>query len=195
MEQVDSMKNLFIVLTVLVALAGGYWYLMRSSSISSVSTSITPITPLTPVSPATTPYVAPALTTPYTNGTYHFSLKLPDSFTAKEIPDAQGQGTSIVIQDSAGQGIQIAISPFEEDLHHLTAERIQQDVPDMTMTDVEPIQIGSDYSGVVFHSNNDAFGGDSREVWFVYQKNLYQVSTYARLDPLLRSIFSSWRFL
>jgi hypothetical protein len=90
--------------------------------------------------------------------------------------------------------VQIIVSPFNEDLHALTQDRIHQDVPDMTISDSQPIQIGENYTGLAFKSDNEAFGGASREVWFAFRGNLYQISTYDRLDPLLKKIFATWKF-
>jgi len=64
----------------------------------------------------------------------------------------------------------------------------------MQVTGVQPVEIGDDYTGVAFRSDNPAFGGASREVWFVFHGNLYQISTYEHLDSLLQTMFSTWKF-
>ncbi len=148
--------------------------------------------------PSQPPYVVPALTKEYDNSIYNFSLKMPADFTAQDIPgDPDGTPETIVLQDQNDNGIQIAVSPFDEDTtgsYTLTADRIHQDVPDLEILDPQPVEVGEHYTGLAFKSNNDAFGGDSREVWFVFRGNLYQISTYARLDDLLRQIFQTWQF-
>jgi hypothetical protein len=49
-------------------------------------------------------------------------------------------------------------------------------------------------SGLAFVSDNEAFGGRSREVWFVYDGYLYQISTYLGMDQLVQNVLASWTF-
>ena len=149
-----------------------------------------------------------ALTKEYKNDTYGFSLKMPESFEATEIQnqgDTSEGGVTLVLQNKTGDGIQIVISPFDEDAgqgYTLTKERILQDIPDMQIEDEQAVEIGDPstgsgqvtYKGIAFLSDDEVFGGQSRAVWFVYQGQLYQINTYARLDGLLQNIFSTWNF-
>ena len=142
--------------------------------------------------PAEAPYVLPALTQEYKNDTYQFSLNMPGNFIVREVE--QDGGVSIVLEDAGGNGIQLTIVPFDEDIRVLTKERIEQDVPDLAIRDLETLEVGDDYKGLAFKSDNDAFDGDSREVWFIFRGNFYQISTYARLDSLLKAVFATWKF-
>lgn len=181
------MKKLILIVGVLVAVGGGaWWYFMHHASAPQSAQSQLP------------PYAVPGLTQDYSNPAYKFSLKMPADFTASDIPaDPDGTPETIVLQDKNGNGIQIVVSPFDEDTngsYTLTQARILQDVPDMQITDPQPIQVGNNYTGLAFKSDNEAFGGASREVWFVFRGNLYQISTYERLDDLLKGIFQTWQF-
>ena len=182
------MKKLIGTIVVLIILGGGGYYVYTSSGTHG-----------TTPQPAAPAYTVPPLTQDYTNSTYHFTLKMPADFKASEIAGdpTSGSPDTIVLQDTNGNGIQIAVSPFDEDTtgsYTLTKARILQDVPDLTITDDQPVVVGSNYTGLAFRSDNQAFGGDSREVWFVFRGNLYQISTYARLDDLLKAIFGTWQF-
>lgn len=137
---------------------------------------------------------APPLTNEYRSEKYRFLFLMPEGYVAGQFPSDDGVGEVIVAQNEAGDGIQIIVTPFGEDLKILTVDRIKEDIPDMAMTDVQNVAIGDTYKGVTFRSDNELFGGSSREVWFVYLGNLYQISTYTRLDPLLRAIFATWKF-
>lgn len=162
----------------LVALAAaGVWYWVGGSS-----------------GPAAVVYSVPPLTKEYTNPLYNFSLSMPEDFEATEITDELTGGNTTVLQNQQGEGVQIVVSPFDEDIRELTQERIAQDVPDMTIADTQVVEVGDDYKGLAFKSNNDAFDGASREVWFIFNGHLYQISTYERLDPLLKAIFGTWQF-
>lgn len=141
-----------------------------------------------------TPYEIPSFANTYKNDKYHFSLSVPQGFSTQEIPNDSTQGQTIVLQDEEGNGIQILITPSPEDIAHLTADRVHQDIPDMKVSDVQPVEVGANHSGIAFMSDNEAFAGASREVWFVFHGNLYQISTYARLDGLLQTMFGTWKF-
>lgn len=153
----------------------------------------------------TAPYIVPPLTKKYENATYGFSLSIPEDFSIREsgIPDTNTPSTNeshtIVFENSkkagSNEGIQIVISPYDQKgVKKLTKEMIQSAIPDMNITDEQVLEIGNSYTGLAFKSDNDAFDGNSREVWFIYKDNLYQISTYSRLDDLLKGIFATWEF-
>lgn len=139
------------------------------------------------------PYAVPALTKPYTNTTFNFSLNIPEDFTATE--SVLGDTHTIVFQNAKDEGIQIVVAPYDDKgVKVLTKDMIQSAIPDMKITDDQVLEIGNDYKGLAFKSDNDAFDGDSREVWFIYKDNLYQISTYSRFDELLKQMFGTWQF-
>ncbi len=135
------------------------------------------------------------LTKSYTNRRFSFSINIPEGYSAQELlPDGNG-AIPIVIQNEQGEGIQILVTPNAGDVRELTQAQIVDSIPDLSVDAVETIEIGEEYRGVAFLSDNEAFDRKSREVWFYFRGNLYQISTYARLDGLLKAIFSTWRFL
>lgn len=143
--------------------------------------------------PAAEPYVVPALTKEYENDVYDFSLRIPEEFAASNSANEQG-GETVVLQDKNNNGIQIVITPDADDTKVLTKEMIAAQLPQLKITDVQPVEVGESHTGLAFKSDNEAFGGASREVWFVFRGNLYQISTYERLDDLLKQIFQTWEF-
>lgn len=140
------------------------------------------------------PYTGAPLTADYKNETFRFALDVPDGFTAGELPEDENGASTIIIQNDKGEGIQIYVTPAGSDNKTLSAESIRSSIPDMTVSDVEEVEIGNDYRGVAFLSDNEAYERNSREVWFYYKGNLYQISTYARLDSLLQAMFATWSF-
>ncbi len=176
------MKKIFLTIGCVAVLSGGaYLYFSRMPE---------------PAQPQA-PYVVPPLTKAYANSAYKFSLKMPDAFEAADVQSDEVGGDTVLLQDKQGNGIQIAITPFEEDKgegYVLTQEKIHAEVPDLKITDVQPVEVGAHYTGLAFKSDNAAFGSASREVWFVFRGNLYQISTYERLDDLLKQIFATWQF-
>lgn len=139
------------------------------------------------------PYEGAPLQANYENKTFKFSLRMPDGFSAQELPIDDTGANTVVLQNEKGEGIQIRISPFD-DIPVLTADMIRSDIPDMKISDEEAVTIGPGHTGIAFLSDNEAFEGASREVWFVFRGNLYQISTYARLDTLLKAMFATWKF-
>ncbi|HWO07475.1 MAG TPA: hypothetical protein VNM40_02730, partial [Candidatus Paceibacterota bacterium] len=101
---------------------------------------------------------------------------------------------TILLQNSAGEGIQIYITPQPGAPNSLTAADVRASIPDMEVTNEQVVEIGTGNTGVAFISDNEAFGGASREVWFYFRGHLYQISTYAHLDPLLQAMFGTWKF-
>ena len=141
----------------------------------------------------------------YSDNDYSFSFKYPQDFSVGAFSDAENTKTILVQNAEKTAGIQIFISAFDEDIA-LTAERIKKDVPDIAMSDVKNISIGqeqrSDLSvpalrsdlvtAVSFNSNNST--GKSREVWFVYKSDLYQMSAPIAASGILDTIITIWHF-
>lgn len=129
----------------------------------------------------------------YRNERFGFSLKRPTGFTVAELPPDDGAAT-ILIQNGKGEGIQILITPGSSPSKTLTADMIRADIPDMQVRDVQVVEVGENHRGIAFLSDNEAFNGASREVWFFFRGNLYQISTYAYLDTLMQQMFATWQF-
>lgn len=145
------------------------------------------------------PYVVPPLTKKYINSVYKFSLQMPEDFVAREL--MKESGITVVFENNKAEGIQVDITPFNESalvsengIKILSTDFIQKSIGDMKIIDSQPVEIGSGYKGVAFKSDNEAFDGASREVWFVFRGNLYQISTYERFDELLKKMFITWSF-
>ncbi|MBP9711089.1 MAG: hypothetical protein KBD50_02420 [Candidatus Pacebacteria bacterium] len=134
-------------------------------------------------------YVVPPPGGEYVNEVYNFTVNIPKGF------GVGGTERSIVIEDKDGNGLQIVITPLGEDIPVLTEERIRADIPDILIEQPQVVTVSGANTGLAFRSNNAAFGGVSREVWFVEDGNLYQIITYDRLRPLLSAIFGTLKFL
>lgn len=185
--------RLIIAIIVVFALSIGAWFTFRGSGLVDFDGSISPRF-VGDVASVESDYVVPPLEGNYRNSELKFSLTMPEGFQARELPADESGGKAIVFQDTAGNGIQIYVTPFSGDQKILTASDITRDIPDMQVTNTQEVEIGNDYRGVAFMSDNEAYGGASREVWFIFRGNLYQISTYARLDILLQAMFGTWKF-
>jgi len=131
------------------------------------------------------------LTEEYVSPDYGFSFKYPKGFNATELSD-----DSPLDQDLTGQvsGFQVYITPFDE-AEPLTGARILQDLPPSEVIDPKDVLIGEGkaINAVIFLSTNPSFG-KTREVWFIREGFLYQVTTYEGQDNLIGPILETFRF-
>ncbi len=129
----------------------------------------------------------------YSNSDYGFGFKYPKNFSVTEAPGERGD--IIVISDDLKKiGVQLLISPFEGEDIDMTVAEIKLEIPDITITEPQELLVGTSRKGLAFFSDNEDFGGKSREVWFVYKGNIYQISTYAEQDDFLKGLFGTWQF-
>lgn len=120
-----------------------------------------------------------------------FSFSYPKGLKVGEFEEGESGQTILIQKPGTKIGIQIYYSPFDEDVT-LTADRIKKDLPDTKMDSVETWNVGA-LQAVSFVSENSSFG-KTREVWFVYDKNLYQITTYFELSDFLKQILATWKF-
>jgi hypothetical protein len=200
-----TMKKVLIALIIVLILGVGAWYFasVNGITIPGLNGSVSPTMGAavgnaldgkenTIVDVPTEP--VPPLEKEYTNKTYRFTVKMPEDFTARELPPDQNGARSILLENLDGAGIQIYVTPDKDNLKTLTAADVRASIPDMRVVGEQDVNIGPNDKGVAFKSDSEAFGGNSREVWFYFRGNLYQISTYARLDPLLKAMFGTWQF-
>lgn len=127
----------------------------------------------------------------YRSPIFRFSLFYPHDLQVWE----HGQGssdTTIVFEDPRGdKGFQIFVIPYSED--QITPEQFKKDVPSGVMKD--PVDIMLDGVRATMFFSKDPILGETREVWFIKNGFLYEVTTYKALDAWLASILSTWKFL
>lgn len=186
------MKKIIILIIIVLVLGVGGYYFAKSGVFSGGSGDKIMSSGAEPEAIAEIPSYQ--YTEEFVHPTYNFSFKYPADFTVTQIPEENGE--VILIQNiSTKIGVQIMVTAFEggEDID-LTADILRAEIPDLEIKDEQEVIIGSGRKGIAFVSDNEAFGGNSREVWFVFRGNLYQISTYAELDEFLKGIFGTWKF-
>ena len=122
--------------------------------------------------------------------TYYF--KYPNDFTVIEFSEAENTDTILVRKKDSKESFQIFINPFDEP-GPLTKERVLEDLPDLIIKNPEQRVLKNGAVALIFFSEEPSIG-TTREIWFIYNNYLYQVSTYKELDSLVASILSTWRF-
>ncbi|MDP3954319.1 MAG: hypothetical protein Q8Q06_02790 [bacterium] len=125
----------------------------------------------------------------YSDPELGFSFDYPDSFNVGSYDEDAGK---VIILQNNNVGFQLYITPFDEADTVITPERLKQDIPDLSIE--EPIQIAIDKAiGLVFLSDSESLG-KTREIWWVHQSHLYQITTYTEFDNAMVEILKSWVF-
>jgi hypothetical protein len=127
----------------------------------------------------------------YKNKEFGFSLTFPQGVEAEEFND--GPRKTIVFQSDTGEGLQFYIAPHAEKT--ITQSRILEDIPSAVIEEAQEVLVGraKDIRALLFWSE-DAEVGRTRELWFVQNGYLYQVTTFAELDSWLAGIMSTLSF-
>ena len=128
----------------------------------------------------------------YIDSQYNFSFQYPKDFTATKFKEGEDGDTILIQQKDGKNGFQIFIASFDEP-GPLTKERILQDLPEMKITEAENRVLKNGIPALIFFSEETSLG-KTREIWFIQNGYLYQVSTTAALDSLVAQIVATWKF-
>ena len=127
---------------------------------------------------------------------YGFSLNFPINMTASNFKE--GDGEQIIFQGDNGDWFQMYVSPWDED-EDISVARIKQDLPELVISNPQRVVLGPKQAegigpnALIFYSQDSGLG-ETREIWFIYESNLYQVTTYKRLDAMVGKILSTLEF-
>ncbi len=126
----------------------------------------------------------------YQNLLFHFSLQIPEELGLREY--SQGDTSTLVFEDEKGEkGFQIFIVPYTG--MEIDEKRMKMDLP-RGVKDSGTEGVIDGIPARFFESENSLFGS-MREVWFIHNGFLYEVSTFKDLDPWLADILATWKFL
>ena len=126
----------------------------------------------------------------YSNAEYHFSLLYPPSMQVHQYGGG-GNALTIAFQDpTTNEGFQVFIVPYDKS--QITAARFNEDEPSGVMQDPTDVIVDG-VRATMFYSTDTALG-DTREVWFINNGFLYEVTTYKELDAWLGGIMQTWKF-
>lgn len=134
---------------------------------------------------------------------HNFSFNYPSDLKVSNF--REGEGEQILFQgengDPAGGGaswFQIYITPWDEG-EGITVDRIKQDLPDILIKEPQFVILGPRQKegvgpkALIFFSQETGLG-ETREVWFVQEGNLYQITAYKKLDSMIGEILSTLVF-
>jgi hypothetical protein len=135
----------------------------------------------------------------YRNVTRNFSLRYPKELAVKEYDEGDttytivftGKTNTDISTSSTPESFQIFFTPYMDNV--ITKSRILKDVPSGQFTDPIEVIIGDGTHALAFFSKTEL--GETREVWFIHDGYLFEVTAYKELDSWLAEIMKSWQFL
>ncbi len=177
------MKRLLFITLVLVVIGGGaYWFFTRSTTWSLSPGS---------QSTSTTDAVDTADFAPYSDPNFHFSLAYPKDLEVHVYDEDDGSRTVAFEGQTPGIGFQVFVVPYDKP--SIDDARFRADDPSGVMIEPQDISIGG-VPAKIFYGHNDQMG-DTREVWFIRNGYLYEVTGYKALDTWLADIMTTWKFI
>ena len=184
------MKLFGTILVIGVMLGAGFFVLSRESDDeASQSNSSEKISALT--FEKEEQEIIPASYKKYQNAKYGFSILYPETLAQKEI-DEGGNASTITFQNpAAGEGFQIFVVPFQGE--QVSEERFRRDIPSGVKKNIEAVIVDG-ANGVAFYST-DLGLGETREVWFIKNGYLFEVTTLKILEADLLEVLRTWRFI
>ncbi|TSC69412.1 MAG: hypothetical protein G01um101456_191 [Parcubacteria group bacterium Gr01-1014_56] len=172
----------------LLALAGWRFFTLQESEVSVGSWTL-------PAATSSASVVALSSNPPegfveFQNEKYGFSLFYPPTLEVTEY-DEEGGAHTVSFEDKSGEkGFQIFITPYTED--QITQDRFRMDVPSGVMK--EPTDIVIDGIRATMFFSENALMGETREVWFIHDGYLHEVTTYKELNLWLAEIMRTWKW-
>jgi hypothetical protein len=178
------MKKAFITIIVILIIAAASYFMFIRSKTAGVSDLQSP--------QALDSVMAEPFDKTYESPDFHFSFKYPDGFVVN--PVQQDNGTIFTISEpKSGINFQIEVGPFNDPATTITAERVRSDLPNEVIIDPQPVIFGSHNAGTTFQSKNVDI--DTREIWFVANGLLYQISSPVEFEPVLKNLMLTWKFI
>jgi len=178
------------MLAFVLVVAYTYYFHQEKSVSALVSTAEFMATPSSKAEALAPSRVSPAGLKEYRNEAPLFSLFYPKNLMITQFKEPAG-ATTLTFEDATGEyGFQIYIVPYAGT--HVTKEQFNLDVPSKVMN--QPIDVMIDTVRATMFFSRDALLGDTREVWFIHNGFLYEVTAYKALDAWLADIMQTWKF-
>lgn len=132
------------------------------------------------------------LTEKYQNTQFGFRFLYPAGFQI-DLFDYLGDTAITVADTDTGLGFQIYLSVYDDLSETFTFDKIRSDAPEIEISEPTEVDLGRGVKGLVFASTDQ--GKKTRELWFVYKGQLYQITSPLRFDDTLKRIVSTWEFV
>lgn len=132
----------------------------------------------------------------YFHKKYNFSFDYPSKFKTSNF--IEGDGEQIQFQSDNSDWFQVYITPWDEG-NIITPERIRKDLPSIVIKEPQQVILGPKQKegvglkALIFFSKENSIG-DTREIWFVENGYLFQITTYKRLDSVVGGVLATLIF-
>jgi hypothetical protein len=127
----------------------------------------------------------------YKNRYHGFELVYPAELQVQEYAEDDGSRTILFESATLETGFQIYITSYGGT--NVTREQFLKDQPSGVYD--QPTDIWVDGVPAIMFFGENSLMGETREVWFIHNGFLYEVTTYKPLDTWLGAIMQSWKFL
>lgn len=131
----------------------------------------------------------------YTDPTYGFSISLPKDFIVSSSDQDDGE-LIIAEHPTFNLGLEAFISPFDSE-GQLTVDTIRELNPALSIKEPVDMELPDGTPALRFASDDPALG-DTRQLWFLHNGDLFQVVFYSAntewLDAWVRAFPNDWTF-
>lgn len=128
----------------------------------------------------------------YRNTDFHFSILYPETMGQLSNYYEGKDARTISFEDAQNKkSFQIFVTPYTEP--QVSPERFKADNPSGVMK--EPVNVTIDGANATMFYSTDPNVGDTREVWFIHNGYLFEVTASKDLDTLLQGILKTWEFI
>ncbi len=129
----------------------------------------------------------------YQNNKYGFYFYHSPEAGISEFDEGAGATTIVLENFKKIRGLQIFITPYAEE--EISEERFKMDIPSGIVTNLATTTIGVIKVPAITFNSYDEHLGDTREIWFVRNGLLYEITTFKGVRDWLTPIIQSWRFI
>jgi hypothetical protein len=128
---------------------------------------------------------------PYSNPQYHFSVYYPPNLQLHTYNEEGGGFTAAFQNPTTNVGFEVYVTPYSAT--QITEQEFKLDEPSGVDNQPTPVTIDG-VPATMFYGSNSVMG-DTREIWFIHGRFLYEVTTYKQLDSWLAPIMQTWQFI
>ena len=192
-------RSILIAVAVMSALAlGGFFTLRHFMGRAPAQTALTPVSlsKSDARESASTTLVRETLPeTSLTNGTrriqhpkYHFTLAVSSTTQIERYDEGGDSETLLFTDEQAGTEFQLFVTPYAQ--KEITKGRLSTDIKSGDIREPTEIVLQNGTHAMMFWSHAPLIG-ESREVWFIHDGYLYEMTVARELDSWLAGILNT----
>ena len=178
-----------VVAVLICVLLGAWWFLKAGISVEEETMRQVELAASPTTSSGVQPPLLPSGMREFKSEPFRFALIIPEKMSVGEFAES-GDARTYVFSGVDTPSFQIYVTPYGKDI--IDAERFKLDQPSGVILEQQEVSIGG-VRAVAFFGKNDVMG-ETREVWFVREGLLYEVTTEKENDAWLSAMMAQWQF-